>query len=161
MTALFTESIGEPLQPDKLQYYAKAFLDASVGPAGKGCVVIRAAEHGCFVASRAETMTWLPAFYPPGSGKVVDPTGAGNAFLGGFGIGLQGTGSVVNAAGYGNVAASFALEQIGLPKLNKRRFTKETWNGDQVALRLHDYLSRIKGNVVSITDAKPRIGQMS
>ena len=60
------------------------------------CIVVRAAEDGCLVVrSMVETegrggdgevqvaMKWLPAYYPTDSESVIDPTGAGNAFLGG------------------------------------------------------------------------------
>jgi ribokinase len=52
----------------------------------------------------------IPA-YPS---KMVDPTGAGHVFGGGFMIGLEKTSSPIQAAMYGNVAASFAVEGSGV-----------------------------------------------
>lgn len=55
----------------------------------------------------------------PRNSKIVDTTGAGNAFLGGFILGHSETVDFVKAAHNGSVAASFVLEQVGLPKLDK------------------------------------------
>ena len=44
---------------------------------------------------------------------VVDVTGAGNAYCGGFLVGLALTGDPLKAGAYGAVSASFALEQFG------------------------------------------------
>ncbi|KPI45541.1 uncharacterized protein AB675_763 [Cyphellophora attinorum] len=59
------------------------------------------------------TMSTTPTRHP----SVVDTTGAGNAFLGGFAIGLWRTGDPMRAACYGAVSSSFVVQQIGLPKL--------------------------------------------
>jgi sugar/nucleoside kinase (ribokinase family) len=61
---------------------------------------------------------------------VVDPTGAGNAYCGGFLAGYIETGDVLTAARYGAIAASFLVEQAGLPEINERLRT-------QAGLRLH------------------------
>lgn len=145
MSALFSQQPPKVFQPDQLEAYARTFLDSTVGPSGQGYVVIRAAEHGCLVACRSEeAFTWFPAFYAPQSTKVKDPTGAGNAFLGGFAIGLQQCNNPLEAATYGTVAASFALEQIGLP-CRDASGEKETWNGHNVQSRLQEYRARLRG----------------
>ena len=72
---------------------------------------------------------------------MVDPTGAGNAFLGGYSIGyLQTGGDIEQAACYGSVAASFALEQVGMPK--RIDGDEELWNGASVLDRLNEYRAR-------------------
>lgn len=60
---------------------------------------------------------WLPAYHLPGSNSVVDPTGAGNAFLGGAAMGYLQHGDFAMAAAYGSVAASFAVEKVGMPDI--------------------------------------------
>lgn len=91
--------------------------------------------------SKAE---WLPAFYDADSPKVVDTTGAGNAFLGGFSVGLQTTEDPREAAILGSVAASFALEQIGLPKFVPASwFSEETWNDSTVSTRIEKFKNKI------------------
>ncbi|PGH22995.1 hypothetical protein AJ80_02910 [Polytolypa hystricis UAMH7299] len=136
----------------KLEVLALKFLEEGrVGPEGAGTVVIRATEHGCMIRSCDMSPTWMPPYYQPEPGaqaqpktsKVVDPTGAGNAFLGAYAIGLlKPDGNHVQAACYGSVAASFALEQVGIPKLI-RDGGKEVWNGVSVISRLHEYASRL------------------
>jgi sugar/nucleoside kinase (ribokinase family) len=144
ITRLFTDVDPVDFQPEALESYAQTFLDHSIGPQGGGCVVIRAGEHGSLSASRTAGIIWSPAFYPLDSDTlcIVDPTGAGNAFIGGFAMGLQHNLTLEKAAAYGNVAASFALEQIGLPEL-KMQDLVETWNGVNVLERLEEYNSRL------------------
>jgi len=49
----------------------------------------------------------------PYPARVVDTTGAGDSFCGGFMVGLSETGNPVRAAMYGTVSASFAIEGYG------------------------------------------------
>lgn len=141
MAALF-ESEPSGFQREKLESYAHRFLECSVGPSGQGAVVIRAEKHGSLSVSRSMKPCWLPAYYQDSSPEVVDPTGAGNAFLGGYMVGWQVTNNVVEASCYGNVAASFALEQVGLPE-RKQQGDDEIWNGVSVLGRLHAYKDRL------------------
>jgi sugar/nucleoside kinase (ribokinase family) len=86
--------------------------------AGAEVVALRQGEHGATV-HRADTgETWhIPAFETP----VIDPTGAGNAFCGGFLAGWAQTGDLRLSGLYGAVAASFLVEQVGLPRVETRR----------------------------------------
>jgi sugar/nucleoside kinase (ribokinase family) len=96
--------------------------------------VFRCGKHGCFVTTK-KVKKWLPAYHQT-SNKVVDPTGGGNAFCGGFCAGwIQSGGDVVTAAVYGNIAASFVIEQYGLPTLEYDQGV-EKWNGDTIEDRL-------------------------
>lgn len=49
--------------------------------------------------------------------EVVDVTGAGNAYCGGFLVGYVETGDIGMATMYGAVSASFAIEQFGIPRI--------------------------------------------
>ncbi len=129
---------------------AHTCLAHGIGPSKQGTVVIRAAREGCCVYSRKrKVLVWLPSFYLD-SPKIVDPTGASNAFLGGFAIGLLETGDDLVAACYGIVASTFALEQISLPALEPVTSfaadglakVSELWNGTAVYERLQEYTSR-------------------
>ncbi|CAG8084966.1 unnamed protein product [Penicillium nalgiovense] len=139
---------GQSPAPDRSEIarLGSKFLASGVGPEGKGAIVIRAGENGCFVQS-CTTSRWLPPFYKADIGeeqpaKVVDPTGAGNAFLGGYAIGyLQRKGDILEAACYGSVAASFALEQVGMPERSNEG-GEELWNGESVVRRLQEYRAR-------------------
>jgi sugar/nucleoside kinase (ribokinase family) len=135
-----TQSTFDHRMTEQLAQY---FVDAGVGHDGLGIVVIRAGEHGCLVLGRGLGPIWLPPFYEKEgafiNAKVVDTTGAGNAFLGGFAIGLLESGNPVVAAHYGTVASSFMVEQIGLPKVRYDEEGGETWNGEVVRERLAVY----------------------
>jgi sugar/nucleoside kinase (ribokinase family) len=113
-------SAGDIFSPNQAE------AEALVGPAeplellhrlaeaGAGIVALRQGALGT-LAFRADTgETWhIPAV----NVSVVDPTGAGNAFCGGFLAGWAQFRDLRLAGLYGAVAASFMLEQIGLPAL--------------------------------------------
>lgn len=83
---------------------------------------------------------WIPAYHQDSS-KVVDPTGGGNAFLGGLGVALARGENLEDAAAWGSVAASFAIEQVGVPTLGRDAQRQEVWNGQNP----HDRLAELKG----------------
>jgi sugar/nucleoside kinase (ribokinase family) len=76
---------------------------------GSGCeiVVIKQGSKGQLVFERASHNRWIVPAYPV---NVVDPTGAGDAFSGGFLAGYHKTYDAVQAVLYGNISASFAIE---------------------------------------------------
>lgn len=81
---------------------------------------------------------WIPPFHQD-QAWVVDPTGAGNCFLGGLAVALARGKGVEEAAVWGTVAASFAVEQIGAPRLGTDESGHETWNGIKVGDRLNEF----------------------
>ncbi|KAI1434536.1 Ribokinase-like protein [Xylaria sp. CBS 124048] len=76
-------------------------------------------------------------------GKVVDPTGGGNTFLGGLAVALARGKSLEEAAAWGSVAASFAIEQTGMPILGYDDQGRETWNGVRVEERFEEFKTRL------------------
>lgn len=79
---------------------------------GAAIVALRLGAAGAIV-HRAETgETWQVPAYPT---TVIDACGAGNAWCGGFLVGWVQTGDLRLAGLYGAVAASFLVEQVGLP----------------------------------------------
>lgn len=109
-------------------------------PAGRRRVtVIRCGEEGCLVIPRRGSgPVWLPPFHGAGSARVVDATGAGNAFLGAFAVALARTDDEVLAAAYGAVAAGFVVEQVG-PPARELVGGRELWNGEAFGDRLRQY----------------------
>ncbi|OLN95649.1 Uncharacterized protein C16C9.01c [Colletotrichum chlorophyti] len=85
---------------------------------------------------------WIPAVHQ-NRAKVVDPTGGGNTFLGGLSVALARGKGVEEAAAWGSVAASFAIEQVGVPTLGKDNNGNETWNGVRVEDRLAEFQARL------------------
>ena len=133
----------------------------------KACaLILRQGEKGCTVCS-ANRQFRVPAYHRAFTdlspeerdqwvNKVIDVTGGGNAFLGGFCIGLGvmsrrreedpslDLSDFEGAAFYGTVAASFAIEQIGMPKVTyKDSDGTELWNGDLPSDRMSAMLSRV------------------
>jgi sugar/nucleoside kinase (ribokinase family) len=85
---------------------------------GPSLVVIKKGEHGALLLSK-DFVFVVPA-YP--SETVVDPTGAGDCFGGGFLGHLDRAGSyaeadIRRAAVYGSVLASFTIEKFGIDRL--------------------------------------------
>ncbi|KAI1177450.1 Ribokinase-like protein [Nemania sp. FL0916] len=75
--------------------------------------------------------------------KVVDPTGGGNTFLGGLAAALARGKGLEEAAAWGSVAASLAIEQVGMPKLGQDAEGRETWNGVRVDERFEEFKTRL------------------
>jgi sugar/nucleoside kinase (ribokinase family) len=79
---------------------------------GGRLISLRIGAEGSLVANgMANQIFFIPA-YPV---TVVDPTGAGNAYCGGFAVGWVETGDLLTAGLYGSVASSFAIEQMSVP----------------------------------------------
>jgi len=74
-----------------------------------GCelVVIKRGVHGQLVADHARHARWTIPAYPA---RIVDPTGAGDAFCGGFLAGFRETYDPLEAALHGNISASIVVE---------------------------------------------------
>lgn len=89
---------------------AEQIMDRLLSTGVKG-VALRAGSDGAFVAD-SQSLWSIPS-YPV---QVIDVTGAGNAFTGGFLTGYCESGGDIAEAGLrGAVSASFMLEQFGPP----------------------------------------------
>jgi sugar/nucleoside kinase (ribokinase family) len=146
ITAMFEDGPSGGFDPTQLEDHAQHFCKA-VGPSAKGIVILRAGEHGSLTSRCHDVVenVWLPPFYQLGTTKVVDPTGAGNAFLGGFMQGWIASQDMREASIYGIVAASFAIEQIGMPRCEVVG-QDEFWNGVNVQHRLEEYKARLQNS---------------
>ncbi len=78
--------------------------------AGPRVIVIKAGRKGSFIYDGQARRRWNVPAYPT---EVVDVTGAGDAYCGGFMVGYQETGDPVLAGCYGAVSASFVLQGFG------------------------------------------------
>ncbi|GAC1451117.1 MAG: PfkB family carbohydrate kinase [Isosphaeraceae bacterium] len=102
---------------------------------GPRFVIIKKGEHGALFLSAEETFV-MPA-YPVA--EVVDPTGAGDSFAGGFmgylaSVGKTDIASLKTALAYGSVVASFTVEDFSL-----RRFQRT--DREEIDRRLAAYRS--------------------
>jgi adenosine kinase len=87
----------------------KTGLDEAGILAHSGALVVTRGEHGCSVLER-NGQTDVPAVPPH---RLVDPTGVGDAFRGGFLKGMARGASYTVCAQIGSVAATYALEHLG------------------------------------------------
>jgi len=74
-----------------------------------GALVVTRGEQGCSIYDPSGR-TDVPAVEPH---RIVDPTGVGDAFRGGFVKGMAGGEALVVCARLGSVAAAYALEHLG------------------------------------------------
>jgi sugar/nucleoside kinase (ribokinase family)/fructoselysine-6-P-deglycase FrlB-like protein len=84
--------------------------------AGVRCVVVKLGGDGALVARPGSPPTWVPA----APAEVVDPTGAGDSFCGGFAAGLALGDDAVEAAWRGAVTAAAAIGAAGSLRLLDR-----------------------------------------
>ena len=131
------------------------------------CMVVRMGHWGCLVVDQLGATMIEPYHQSPLgdrtdelsrsttiSEKVIDPTGAGNAFLGGFcvGLGMSPIPSFASldspieskflmAAICGTIAASFAVEQVGMPVITESNIPpgQDLWNDDKVWNRIEHF----------------------
>lgn len=156
------------------QELVKRILHSGIGPEGNGVLVIRAGKDGSYSYSRNHKGLWLPAYHQPNPNQrspVVDPTGAGNSFLGALAQGMisegrkpiqviesvlessdawkqiihtwGGNGQVPKALICATTAAGFVVEQIGVPSVTRGAGEKELWNGTEFTERLRIYTQRL------------------
>jgi sugar/nucleoside kinase (ribokinase family) len=80
--------------------------------AGYGCemIIIKRGTRGQYVYEHSSHSRWIIPAYPS---RVLDPTGAGGAFCGGFLVGYRTTYNPLTAALYGNISASLVVEGSG------------------------------------------------
>ncbi len=80
--------------------------------ASYGCeiVVVKRGESGQFLYDRATNARWEVPAYPA---RVLDPTGAGDAYCGGFLAGYRQTYDPLQAALFGSISASLTIEGSG------------------------------------------------
>ena len=93
-------------------------------------IIVRAGASGSYTLS-STWRGWVPAYFAD-QAQVVDVTGGGNAWLGGLCAGLLvSDGDFKTASIYASTAASFAIQQRGLPRLENN-----LWNGEDPWTRL-------------------------
>lgn len=95
---------------EKLHALAAADLHALIRRVGVGIVIVTLGSRGCFV-SLPDSFEFLPAY---DGLRVVDTTGAGDGFVGGFAAGLvRFDGDVRRAARLGNAVAGLSVTKHG------------------------------------------------
>lgn len=109
-----------------IEQEAQSFCQRGIGPDRNGVTVIRCGPHGCFYMRNEQEKGWVN---PIINNRAVDPTGSSSAFLGAFTDAYLKNASLEECCLRGQVAATLALEQFGLPQMTKPlRSGLETWN---------------------------------
>ncbi|XVE79404.1 hypothetical protein DITRI_Ditri14bG0055900 [Diplodiscus trichospermus] len=113
------------------------------------CVVVTHGKHGCEVYWKDGEMK-----IGPFEANQIDPTGAGDSFLGGFVGGLVHGLVVPDAALLGNLFGSLTVAQIGLPRFDLRLLQRVK---DEVQRRKLQYtcLFERRDNKLSLSFTKP------
>ncbi|KAK2861271.1 hypothetical protein FQN49_004379 [Arthroderma sp. PD_2] len=145
------------------QEIARSIIKSGIGVDGKGVLVVRAGRDGCYAFSQDDHLV-LPAYL---NSTVVDPTGAGNSFLGALCQVLAGSnrtpidaareimdesddwravcntwddrGNILTGLICATVAASYIIEQVGVPTLSYSPEGEEYWNGTSYVERVRLY----------------------
>lgn len=104
---------------------------------GAACtIVVKQGAAGCTVLGRDGSIAAIVPRYPV---QVVDLTGAGDAFCGGFLAGLIAGRDLAGAAVAGTVAASFAIERVGTAGLYDLEPAEAARRFDHVAARVQRF----------------------
>jgi sugar/nucleoside kinase (ribokinase family) len=89
-------------------------------------VVLTLAERGARLYEAGRAIAESPAYSPS---RIVDTTGAGDAFAAGLAIGLAEGGDMPDAMGFANAVASFCLEGPGITGLATREAVEQRLRG--------------------------------
>ncbi len=100
-----------PLGVAELERMEPRLLNQLCRRMGVPTVVVTLGRRGCLVSQGEDAFTLLPAHEGI---RVVDTTGAGDAFIGGFAAGfVQHSGDMVAAARLGNAVAALSITKFG------------------------------------------------
>ncbi len=91
---------------------------------GPKIIAVKMGSRGSIVFNAIENRVYHIPIFPV---QVIDSTGAGDAYCGGFVVGYYETGSIREAGVYGTASASFAIEGFGalhLLEVNKNELIK-------------------------------------
>lgn len=152
LASLFTLDNRETLPRCTIEHLGNKILQRGIGKDGKGTMVTRCGPAGCCVWYRKRReWIWMEPYWVGEDSKsvVVDATGAGNAFLGGFAVGWHRSGGdELVACVYGGVSAGIVCEKVGVPVLEKgvpggNGDDMEVWNGCNVSVKFDLYLARL------------------
>jgi sugar/nucleoside kinase (ribokinase family) len=162
MQSLLSLNPTLPATPNDVEVAARMFWDMSMRRNGASpIIVLRAGEMGSYTLDSDGPGLWVPAYWrKEEQDRVVDPTGGGNAFCGGLCAGLLLCDGDVRKGGrlhdyrhlladklaasvYASTAASFTIEQRGLPRLRVSE-GKELWNDEDPWDRLKRLAARMR-----------------
>jgi sugar/nucleoside kinase (ribokinase family) len=95
---------------------------------GSHAVAVRNAQYGSYAWDCSHDEIWHIPIIPV---NVVDPTGAGNSYGGGWCVGWTEKRDARMAGCYGAVSASFLVERVGLPRMTPELRREAQWRLEQ------------------------------
>jgi sugar/nucleoside kinase (ribokinase family) len=101
---------------------------------GASVVALRMGAQGSLVVTSTGARDRIPAVPT----TIVDVTGGGNAYIGGFLVGLGEGLGVVDAAARATVSASFTLEQFGVPEFTPEKHAEAQRRLDWALARIEE-----------------------
>lgn len=125
-------NIKEPSDIAGMKSITESYVDL-----GASHCVLRCGAVGCFVASESQSLH-LPSYHQDQT-KVLDVTGGGNSFCGGFMIGFYMTNDICIGGICGNISSGCVIERLGMPLRDD-----EKWNGLSTKERIKTYLRNNK-----------------
>ncbi|KAI0532172.1 Ribokinase-like protein [Xylaria digitata] len=144
-------TVGSEKEPERFSHrfiekQALKFIQSGIGPGRDGLIAVRCGKYGCFYMKNEQEKGWVGTFYDHRRPEVKNVTGAGSAFIGAFMVAFVESRDPRYSCFRGTVAASFALEQYGLPKKENNTLPRdhpdyipgfrESWNGTDPFSRL-------------------------
>lgn len=123
-------NIPEPKDVESMKKVTKSFIDL-----GTPNCVLRCGPVGCCVASTTQCLH-LPSYHQDQS-MVLDVTGGGNSFCGGFMIGYFMSKDISIGGICGNISSGCVIERLGMPLRDG-----DKWNGSTIGARIETYLSK-------------------
>jgi sugar/nucleoside kinase (ribokinase family) len=118
--------LGEPARSDALKQF---------GQMGPRLITLRCGAEGSLVYEPETGRTWQ---VPAAPTQVVDVTGAGNAYAGGFLAGWGETDQVELASAQAAVSAAITLEQIGPPQITPARLAEAQQRRDDCLTQIQE-----------------------
>lgn len=107
--------------------------------------LIRCGRYGSIYKENDKNINF-PAYHYMSQQEVKDPTGGGNAYLGGFALVFGKTKNLKLASICGNISAGCAIEQVGIPKFDAH---SKRWNDKTFKERLQYYIDTYELNLTA------------
>lgn len=123
--------LGKPVPKDKKGI--ETIFQSYISSGAQNCV-LRCGPLGCYVGS-VNVSQYLPAYHQD-QNNLVDVTGGGNSFCGGFMTGFYLSKDLIVGGICGNLASGCIIEKLGMAKKDGIQ-----WNGKSVKQRLQIYLN--------------------
>lgn len=145
----FIETTDTELPSSELNLFVDTYFTKYLTKPSSGSL-IRCGARGCFIRTKSISQV-VPAYHDD-QNSVIDPTGGGNLFCGGFMVGyLFSKKDWIVGAVCGNLVSGCIIEKLGPPGVTYEENT-ESWNGKSMSERFLEYKAKNPGIEVGTVD---------